>query len=199
MAKECKRCGKEKLESCFPEWQGGRNVCRECHNARRMEQRRAGGQLSKAKQVEYMRSYRERNKESLLAKARESRKNNPLAAMWRHLSARPQNLLLTRDEFMSLSVPTICPILGIPISYDLTRDNIPSVDRIDPNLPYQIGNVAIVSYRANMIKSIGSADEHNLIADWMARNGNPPKKAIGGSPVGTGPIYLKFGRGRERL
>ena len=197
--KKCFRCGAEKEDTDFPSWRGGENVCRECHNTRRKENRHAGGQMSKVARMEYMRAYRERNKDDLLNKARERRKNNPMAAMWKHLSGRGSKLLMTRSEFMTLLIPHTCPILGIPITYDLTRDNIPSVDRIDPNRPYEIGNVSIISYRANMIKSIGSADEHRLIAEWMARNGNPPAKEIGCSPIGVGPVYLKFGRGRERL
>lgn len=199
MIKKCARCHQEKPAEEFPTWQGGGGVCRPCHALRRKEQRRASGVTTKEKRNAYMRAYREANKESLLAQQRLRRKDAPLAALWRRVSARKDRISITRAEFMSLKIPKTCPILGIPITYDLGRDNIPSVDRIDPNRPYEIGNIVIISYRANMVKSIGSANEHARIAEWMRSVGNPPAKMIGGSPIGTGPIYLKFGRDRERV
>jgi hypothetical protein len=46
-------------------------------------------------------------------------------------------------------------------------DTSPSLDKINPELGYVPGNVAIISYRANRIKNNGTAEEHRLIADWM--------------------------------
>ena len=199
MTKKCARCGQEKMAEEFPSWRGGGGVCRPCHALRRKEQRHADGVMTKEKRNAYMREYRIANKEDLLAQERLRRKANPLAALWRHVSARKDRVNITWEEFRSLEIPETCPVLGVPITYDLGRDNIPSVDRIDPNRPYEIGNIAIISYRANMLKSIGSANEHDRIAAWMRSMGNPPAKMIGGSPIGTGPIYIKFGRNRERV
>ena len=146
-----------------------------------------------------MKEYRANNKERLLERQREKRKSAPLVSLWKQVSARRHRLNITREEFMAIRIPDSCPVLGIPITYELSRDNIPSVDRIDPNRPYEVGNIAIISYRANMIKSIGAADEHKRVADWMERNGNPPAKKIGGKPLEVGQTYLKYGRGREKL
>ena len=196
----CKKCQETRDESDFPIW-GNRktHTCRTCQNKAKVLQRRKTGVLGRKERNEYMRKYRTGNMDTIIATAIKSRKANPLPRLWRQLLTRKDCLRITREEFMTLSVPKECPVLGIPITFDLTRDNIPSVDRIDPNRPYERGNIAIISYRANMIKSIGSASEHRRISEWMESRGNPAGKSIGGSPVSVGAIYVKFGRKRERI
>jgi hypothetical protein len=80
--------------------------------------------------------------------------------------------LLTFDEFVKEiggAVPTVCPVLGIPLTLVAppNSDGLPTVDRIDSSKPYQVGNVAVISWRANIIKNMGTADEHRRIARWM--------------------------------
>lgn len=62
-----------------------------------------------------------------------------------------------------------CPILGIDlvVSANRCQDNSYSLDRIDSTKGYVEGNVMVVSYRANVIKNMGTAEEHRLIAEWM--------------------------------
>lgn len=50
-----------------------------------------------------------------------------------------------------LTVPPVCPVLGIPLvaGDDTGRDCSPSLDRIVPELGYTRGNVIVVSNRAN--------------------------------------------------
>ena len=76
-------------------------------------------------------------------------------------------------ELKDLTVPERCPIFGTVLERndDMTkaRPNSPSVDRIDPNKGYVKGNIAVMSYRANVIKNDGTAAEHRLIADWIDR------------------------------
>jgi hypothetical protein len=50
-----------------------------------------------------------------------------------------------------------------------TPDDSPSVDRIDPNGGYVKGNVVVVSYRANLIKTNASVDELCKIADYYRK------------------------------
>lgn len=68
-----------------------------------------------------------------------------------------------------LTIPEFCPILGIRLSLSksVATGNSPSLDRINPKLGYVPGNVAVISYRANMIKSCGTAAEHERIAQWI--------------------------------
>ena len=64
---------------------------------------------------------------------------------------------LTLDD---LEIPDVCPALGIPIiRNDPAKWQSPSIDRIDPALGYVKGNVAIISFRANQVKSNSSVEE----------------------------------------
>ena len=196
--KVCERCGHEKKLEYFPSWRGGTNVCKSCHAERRREQRRKKGVVQKELVRDYMRAYRKENKEMILEKKRKERIDNPIAFLWKKMASKKYEVKITKRDFLLLKIPSTCPVLGIPISYEMTRDNIPSIDRIDPNRPYESGNIAIISYRANMIKSIGSAIEHQLVCDWMLSNGNPDGKLMN-DKINIGPRHLKFGREKDLL
>lgn len=76
---------------------------------------------------------------------------------------------LTKEDIL---VPSLCPILGIPISSSLDQvpvDETPSLDRIVPELGYIKCNVRVISFRANTIKNSGSLDEHRLVSDYIER------------------------------
>ncbi len=83
---------------------------------------------------------------------------------------------LTIDD---LVIPTHCPILGMPLQFGVKAVSdfrnkkkaavpldSPSVDRIVPELGYIKGNVVVVSYRANMIKTNASVDELIKVAEF---------------------------------
>ena len=202
--KQCLRCHELKPLDLFPNWKKGSNVCKPCHNVRRTAHRRKDGVKTRQQRNAYMREYRERNRDEILSTKAKLRKANPLAALWRQISRsnRSNGFTITREQFFAEigSVPKLCPVLGIPISYDLEADNFPSVDRIDPNRPYESGNVAVISYRANMIKSIGSAREHRAIAEWLDQfcpfEGRPIR---GAGPRKVGSNVLTFGRERQPI
>ena len=63
-------------------------------------------------------------------------------------------------EYEDLTLPELCPVLGIPIvkTHGTSgkvgyRPNAPSVDRIRPELGYVKGNVRVISSRANLLKN----------------------------------------------
>lgn len=66
-------------------------------------------------------------------------------------------------------VPDICPALGVKLSVAEGKPNdfSPSLDRINPILGYVSGNVAVISHRANMIKQNATADELEMIAQYI--------------------------------
>ena len=68
-------------------------------------------------------------------------------------------------------IPDTCPVLGIPLvrAEKLMTDNSPSLDRLNPDLGYVRGNIAIISNRANRIKSNASIRELLAIAHWMGK------------------------------
>lgn len=86
---------------------------------------------------------------------------------------------LTLDD---LVIPEVCPVLGIPLKFGIktankfrerrgvqTPDDSPSVDRIFPDLGYIKGNIVIVSYRANNIKTNATPEELQQVALFYAK------------------------------
>lgn len=77
-------------------------------------------------------------------------------------------------EYYKALIVTHCPLLGIELSYDkytnnIAPDNYASLDKIDPNKGYVVGNVQIVSFRANTLKNSATLDELKLIVkNWPA-------------------------------
>lgn len=83
---------------------------------------------------------------------------------------------ITKEDIQSVIVDT-CPILGIPLSHNFGTsgsytDNSPSLDRIIPELGYVVGNIAVISMKANKIKSNESDPTiFRKIADWIENKG----------------------------
>lgn len=66
-----------------------------------------------------------------------------------------------------ITIPTVCPVLGIPLEYGSTnRDNSPSIDRIIPSKGYIPENVIVVSKRANKIKNDATSHELFKVYDF---------------------------------
>jgi hypothetical protein len=103
-------------------------------------------------------------------------KSEVYRAMREKFSNKKRNAVCRGIEFSisfgELEFPTHCPILNIELDYfsEGRQENSPSFDRFDPSKGYVSENVAVVSWRANRIKNDGTAEEHQKIADWMAKH-----------------------------
>jgi hypothetical protein len=67
----------------------------------------------------------------------------------------------------------VCPVLGIPFNWKnpvMSYDS-PTLDRMVPELGYVKGNVAVISLRANMIKTNATSQEVGKVYSWMKKNG----------------------------
>lgn len=70
--------------------------------------------------------------------------------------------------------PTHCPVLGLELDYATPRGqrkvgpNLPSLDRHDNTKGYIPGNVFVISYRANSLKSNATAAELLAVAEYAA-------------------------------
>lgn len=66
-------------------------------------------------------------------------------------------------ELNDIDQPTHCCVLGIKLNYNNKglgyKGNSPSVDRVDPKKGYIKGNVRVISWRANLLKSDASIEE----------------------------------------
>lgn len=72
-------------------------------------------------------------------------------------------------ERSDIIIPDVCPILGLPLKSNkgggVFTPNSPTLDRICPKKGYVPGNVRVISFRANLLKSDATADEVRLILD----------------------------------
>jgi hypothetical protein len=74
-------------------------------------------------------------------------------------------------EYTDAITPTHCPVLG----YELVRNvgggspayNSISIDRIVPSKGYIIGNVQIISHKANSMKQNATPEELLMFANWI--------------------------------
>jgi hypothetical protein len=69
---------------------------------------------------------------------------------------------ITVDDIL---IPKLCPVLGIKLRQNnkIASDNSPSLDRINPNKGYIKGNIRVISFRANSLKSNASIKELEAI------------------------------------
>jgi len=107
----------------------------------------------------YMTSTEERRKKQILktAKSRAKDKNIPFA--------------ITISDF---TLPTHCPLIGLELDYSMPKGyhpNHPSIDRIIPSLGYVVGNVWIISRRANVMKNDASLEELQMFSDNLKAHG----------------------------
>jgi hypothetical protein len=83
---------------------------------------------------------------------------------------------LTYDD---ITIPDRCPVLGIKLKRGTghANDGSPTIDRIIPSLGYVRGNVAVISSKANRIKSNGTAREILAVFEWLSEMTWPPEFA----------------------
>ncbi len=81
-------------------------------------------------------------------------------------------------EIEDIKIPENCPILGLKLDVSINnssnrapRNNAPSIDRIDSSKGYIKGNIAIISYKANVLKKDGTSLEHIKVAEFMEKWG----------------------------
>ena len=72
-------------------------------------------------------------------------------------------------HYTDLIVPDKCPVLGIPLvkSDGKRTDNSPSIDRIHNHIGYVKGNVAVIPWKANKMKSNMTIEEVRAILEYM--------------------------------
>ncbi len=82
---------------------------------------------------------------------------------------------LTENDVL---IPDVCPVFGTTLESGIGKKtwNSPTLDRFIPSLGYVRDNVAVISARANTLKSNATLEEIELLAQWM-RHGISPRGA----------------------
>jgi len=127
----------------------------------------------KEKTLENVKKYREENREVIREKGREyyrrKHKNRLLNAARSRAKKYDLDFDITENDFDMVDV---CPLLNIPLfigeGRKSVKPNSPSMDRIDSTKGYVKGNVWIISYKANTMKSNSTLEEFLLLAEnWQ--------------------------------
>lgn len=149
-----------KICSCGEPTGSKANKCPPCHNA-------------------YMKDWRERKRKEGVTTHDvynyKWREKNPEKYMYQNAksSAKKRGLEFTiRVE--DIVIPTHCPVFGVELELVVgsgTKDNKPSLDRIDSSKGYVKGNIQVISWRANNLKSDGRLEEFIKLVEFM-KNGD---------------------------
>lgn len=127
--------------------------------------------MTPEQKAEYDLEHYEKNRARILQRKRELHRRDPRQYMLSGARKRASQLGLPFDLTKEdLVIPSVCPVLGIPV-YSVSGkgpgDNSPSLDRLIPHLGYVRGNVVVISQRANRIKNDASAEELETVASWL--------------------------------
>ena len=110
------------------------------------------------------------NKEVICEEQKIIRRKDPRSNMFRAAKARAKNQGVPFDiEISDIVIPETCPILLVPLSVGnkIVSINSPSLDKIIPELGYVKGNIQVISYKANLMKSNANPDQLVLFAKWI--------------------------------
>ena len=67
-------------------------------------------------------------------------------------------------------IPAECPVFGTPLRRGVGKgcsDDSPTLDRFNPSLGYVIGNICVISGKANRIKSDADEKDIEAVLAWM--------------------------------
>ncbi len=119
-----------------------RDTCKKCSHAKRERERRA-------------RSWKDDARQCMLNNCRQRAKAKNIPCT------------ITKEDIV---IPDKCPVLGIKLERGGSfKHNSPSVDKILPELGYVPGNVCVISYRANSIKTDATLEEVESVLNYMKR------------------------------
>lgn len=108
-----------------------------------------------------------------LDRARKHRAKDPVRDLISHVRGRARRrgipFSITKSD---VTWPTTCPVLGLRLDYSVltkggvAQPNSPSIDRGDPRKGYIKGNVQVISWRANHIKTNATPEELRRVAAY---------------------------------
>jgi hypothetical protein len=104
---------------------------------------------------------------------RNRRRAHPITRLLQEARARAKKKGLEFNlQKEDIVIPAVCPILGIPLFPNKSKgacENSPSIDRVNSAAGYIKGNVVVISWRANRIKSNARLDELEKIVEFYRK------------------------------
>ena len=150
--KRCRKCGLEKdLEEFYKHAtnkDGRQPYCKPCHKESCAKWNRDNDNARKWREGKGRKKY-------MLYNAKHRAKKNGVTVS------------ITEDDF---DIPEFCPVLGIPLTLPQQGTQSPSsasLDRIDPNLGYEPGNIQVISDLANRMKQNASPEQLLAFSEWV--------------------------------
>ncbi len=119
-----------------------------------------------------------RSQKNLAKKSREEQneykrglnRQNPLSIILQQAKRRAKLKSVPFDITIDdIEVPKVCPVLGLPlvVNQGHAKEDSMTLDRIVPELGYVKGNVAVISFKANTIKSNATVEELKKVIEWL--------------------------------
>ena len=164
--KLCSDCGQTKpanikyFEVCHQNGDNLRDWCIECGKERARKYSR-----------EKNRELTSRNPQYFSNNARNNRRSNPKQTLFKRAKDRAakKGFVFTITLNDVPDIPDVCPVFGFKLEFG-SRENrfsSPSLDRIDNTKGYVPGNLQVISYRANQLKSNGTLEEFRQLVVYL--------------------------------
>lgn len=100
-------------------------------------------------------------------------KKDPRYSLWVSSKNNAYNNGLVHDlEIEDIVIPEYCPVLGFKLAMNGRFPNSMSIDKIDPTKGYTKGNVRVISFKANRLKSNGRLEDFRAIVAYLEREAN---------------------------
>jgi hypothetical protein len=125
----------------------------------------------------YLKKHREKYKEEYRIKRKSeysSMGERYVYMMWSRAKKRSKNKNIPFNiEISDITIPECCPVFGIKFIISGEKgpgDFSPSIDRINPKLGYVKGNIQIISFKANRIKSDANVDDLIKVIEYLKKS-----------------------------
>lgn len=175
MSKMCSSCKKEKELSCFNKDKNKKDGlgfwCKPCNKKYKKEYQKINKkQISIKKKKCY-----QNNKSKIRKKQKIYRSKNLIKILLQKAKERAEKKNIEFNIINEYTIPNLCPIFNVPFvlnAENYRKNYSPSIDRIDNLKGYIDGNIKIISFRANTLKSDATKEEIGKIIDYMKNSQN---------------------------
>jgi hypothetical protein len=142
------------------------------------EKKRAYYEAHKEHLLAQGREHYRKHKDAMQRRQKENYRKNPVAALLYAARDRAPKLGIQVDiELSDVVVPAVCPVFGTPFEVG-HRDRAASLDRTDPSKGYVKGNVRVISFRANRLKSNATLQELKALVAWLEKVQPEPARQL---------------------